>query len=78
MYGLNHWMEGPTVALLFSTVQISQFQVEVAQTKWHNATAMLALLTVTERTVTFNSWYCQSSICCWHLIISLDGSANLL
>jgi hypothetical protein len=27
----------------------------VAQTKWHNATATLALWTGTERTVTFNS-----------------------
>jgi hypothetical protein len=64
--------------LLFSTVQISHFQVEVAQTIWHVATATLALWTGTERTVTFDSWYCPSRICYWHLIITLDGSANSL
>jgi hypothetical protein len=52
MYGLNHWSNtGWRGPLLFSTVQISHFQVEVAQTKWHHATATLALWTGTERTV---------------------------
>ena len=79
MYGLNHWSStGWRGPLLFSTVQISHFQVEVAQTKWHDATATLALWTGTERTVTFDSWYCPSRIYCWHLVISLDGRANLL
>ena len=63
MYGLNHWSStGWRGPLLFSTVQISHFQVEVAQTKWHDATAMLALWTGTERTVTFDSWHCPSRI----------------
>jgi hypothetical protein len=79
MYGLNHWWRGP---LLFSTVQISHFQVEVAQTICYDATTitpMLALWTGTERTVTLDSWYCLSRNCYWHLImiISLDGSATL-
>ena len=79
MYGLNHWSStGWRGPLLFSTVQISHFQVEVAQTKWHDATATLALWTGTERTVTFDSWYCPSRIYCWHLAISLDGSAKFL
>ena len=79
MYGLNHWSStGWRGPLLFSTVQISHFQVEVAQTKWHDATATLALWNGTERTVPFDSWYCQSRICYWHLIISLDGSASFL
>ena len=79
MYGLNHWSStGWRGPLLFSTVQISHFQVEVAQTKWHDATATLALWTGTERTVTFYSWDCPSHIYCWHLVISLDGCANFL
>ena len=44
MYGLNHWSStqaGWRGPLLFSTVQISHFQVEVAQTKWHDATATM-------------------------------------
>ena len=63
MYGLNHWSStGWSGPLLFSTVQISHFHVEVAQTKWHYATATLALWTGTERTVTFDSWHCPSRI----------------
>ena len=56
------WATGWRGPLLFSTVQISHFQVEVAQTKWHYATATLALWTGTERTVTFDSWHCPSRI----------------
>ncbi len=73
------WTSGWRGPLLFSTVQTSHFQVEVAQTIWHDATkitATLALWTGTERTATLESWYCPRHICCWHLIISLDDSAN--
>ena len=54
-------MEGPT-AVQHSGCSDQSLSVEVAQTKWHDATATLALWTGTERTVTFDSWHCPSGI----------------
>jgi hypothetical protein len=73
MHWLHFWLEGPTVSQYY--LYQSHFQVKVNQTiitvyslLWTYTTAMLALCTGIERTMTLDSWCCPDCICHWHLL----------